>query len=76
MVSFEKAQVQPDARSAQMPTIKIKVASFLILHPPCQGAITDGIMGEWNNGMLGKELKHLNPLFHHSIIPTFQYSFI
>jgi hypothetical protein len=43
-VSFDQAQVQPDARSAQIPTIKIKVVSFLILHPRCQGDIADGIL--------------------------------
>jgi len=72
IVSFDQDQAQPDARTAQIPTIKIKVASFLILHPPYLGGIADKTVGEWNNGMLGKKLKHLNPLFHHSIIPTFQ----
>jgi hypothetical protein len=44
-VSFDQAQVQPDARTAQIPTTRIKVASFLILHPPCRGDIADGMMG-------------------------------
>jgi hypothetical protein len=30
-------------------------------------------MEEWNIGMLGKKLNHPNPLFHHSIIPIFQW---
>lgn len=30
-----------------------------------------GIMGEWNIGIMDKKLKHLNALFHHSIIPFF-----
>jgi hypothetical protein len=29
-------------------------------------------MDEWNMGIMGKKLKTLNPLFHHSIIPIFQ----
>jgi hypothetical protein len=28
-----------------------------------------GIMEEWNIGMMGKKIKYLNPLFHHSSIP-------
>jgi hypothetical protein len=31
-------------------------------------------MGEWNIGMMGKKIKCLNPLFHYSIFPSFQYS--
>jgi len=30
-------------------------------------------MEEWNIGMLGKKKNRQNPLFHHSIIPTFQF---
>jgi hypothetical protein len=68
MVPFDQAQVQPDARTAQIPTIRRKLANLLISHLPCQRDIADG---QWNNGMLGKKLKPLNPLFHHSIIPIF-----
>jgi hypothetical protein len=35
--------------------------------------IKKGIMEEWNIGMLGKKKNRQNPLFHHSIIPTFQF---
>jgi hypothetical protein len=31
-----------------------------------------GIMEEWNIGMMGKKIKYLKPLFHHSNIPIFQ----
>jgi len=30
-------------------------------------------MEEWNIGMLDKKMNHQNPLFHHSIIPIFQF---
>jgi hypothetical protein len=34
--------------------------------------IKNGIMEEWNIGILDKKLNHENPLFRHSIIPIFQ----
>jgi hypothetical protein len=30
-------------------------------------------MEQWNIGMMAKKIKCLNPLFHHSIIPIFQF---
>jgi hypothetical protein len=35
-----------------------------------------GRMEVWNIGRLGNEVRRLNPKFHHSNIPTFQYFLI
>jgi hypothetical protein len=50
IVSFDQAQVQPDARTAQTPTMKIKAASFLILHPPEMKKKSTAEQIKWNNG--------------------------
>jgi hypothetical protein len=31
-----------------------------------------GILEEWNIGMMGGKLKFLNPIFHSSIVPLFR----
>jgi hypothetical protein len=32
-----------------------------------------GTMEKWNSGIMGKELKPLNPIFHSSNIPIFRF---
>jgi hypothetical protein len=60
MVSFDQAQVQPDARTAQTPMIEIKVASFLILLPPYKGTllkITTFFSSRFSSQTGGKEAR-------------------